>query len=271
MAGLVAVIKLLLLTQGATGTTSGWNLPPSAFVFLWVISAATMTIGNVLGLMQNNFKRMLAYSSIAHSGYMLIGVLVGPSSAGGPLPDGVSAALFYMAVYGVMNLGAFAVLSLLEARGQAVEELEDLAGLAKRQPAFALALAICLFSLMGMPPTGGFFGKIYIFGSALSASGQSHGAALVWLAIIGLLNSAVAAAYYLRAIATLYLRDEQTPTTIAPYSGGVRIGVVLCTLFVIVVGVYPQALIKLAKQSTIGLRPTATVVRGDAEESHRSG
>jgi NADH-quinone oxidoreductase subunit N len=265
IAGFVAIIRLLGLTIGSQTTAAispGWNLPASGFVFLWIVAAATMTIGNVLGLMQHNVKRMLAYSSIAHSGYMLIGLLVGPVAADGPLRDGVSAALFYIAVYGVMNLGAFAVLSLLETRGHPVEEIDDLAGLDKRQPGIALALAICLFSLMGMPPTGGFFGKIYIFSSALSASSDpNYGTALVWLAVIGLLNSAVAAAYYLRVIATCYLRDDEAPTTLAPHNGALRIGIILCCLFVLVVGLWPQSLIRLAGQSSTDLPPAPAIVQ----------
>jgi NADH-quinone oxidoreductase subunit N len=269
-AGFVAIVKLLLVIQPQGVLGAGWDLPPVGFIFLWLVAAATMTVGNVLGLMQRNVKRILAYSSVAHSGYMLIGVLVGPVATGGPLPDGVSAMLFYVAVYGLMNLGAFAVLTLLESHGHAAEDLDDISGLARRQPLAALALAICIFSLMGMPPTGGFFGKVYIFSSALSVgTSHVHGQAMVWLAIIGLLNSAVAAAYYLRILAACYLGDDQPSTRLIPQSGGVRLGLAACSLLVLAVGFWPQGLIRLAQQPGYDLRPSETVVRQDAPGAHR--
>jgi NADH-quinone oxidoreductase subunit N len=143
LAGFVAIIKLLMLTQ-VDGAIAGWQLPGIAFTFLWLIAAFTMTVGNVLGLMQHNVKRILAYSSIAHSGYMLIGLLVGPVPEGqaGVLRDGVSAALFYIVIYGLMNLGAFAVLSVLEARGRDAETIDDISGLARRDLPLAVALAV---------------------------------------------------------------------------------------------------------------------------------
>lgn len=261
VAGFVAIIKLLTLTQPtALASGSSWMLPSSGFAFLWVVAAVTMTVGNVLGLMQHNVKRMLAYSSIAHSGYMLVGLLVGPDASRGPFPDGVSAAMFYIAAYGVMNLGAFAVLSMIEAHGRGAEELEHLVGLGKRQPVLALALAICVFSLMGMPPTAGFFAKIYIIASALSAAEGPHGVALRWLAVIAVINSAIGAGYYLRIVATCYLRDEESPATIIPNSGALRVGVLLCCLFVLVVGLWPQGLLNLARGSTLNLQPPGAVV-----------
>ncbi len=264
IAGFVAIIKLLLVTQPGPAFTTGWELPSSAFVFLWIIAAATMTIGNVLGLMQHNVKRMLAYSSIAHSGYMLIGILVGPVAAGGPLPDGVSAALFYIAVYGVMNLGAFAVLSMIETQGRTAEELEDLAGLGRRHPSLALALAICVFSLMGMPPTAGFFAKVYIIFGALSAPDGPHRSALIGLAILAVLNSAIGAGYYLRIVATCYLREEETPATIIPRFGALRLGVILCCLYILVTGLWPQGLLRLAQQSTLDLQARPAVVQSSS-------
>ncbi len=261
VAGFVALIKLFLIVQPQAPLAMGWDLPQSAFLFLWLVAAVTMTVGNVLGLMQSNVKRILAYSSIAHSGYMLIGALVGPVSTGGALADGLSAMLFYIVIYGVMNLGAFAVLSMIQVRGRAAEELNDLSGLARRQPLAALAMAVCLFSLMGMPPTAGFFGKVYIFSSALSAGpGHPHQKALIVLAIIGVLNAAIAAAYYLRIIAACYLSDEEAESTTVPHSNGVRWALVACCMMILFIGVWPEGLIRMARQPFYHLQPTNTMV-----------
>ena len=148
-----------------------WQPGPEILWLIWIVAAATMTVGNVLGLLQRNVKRMLAYSSIAHSGYMLVAVLVGPVGGRGPLGDGVASMLFYVAVYGVMNLGTFAVLSCVRIGEREADTLDDLAGLARRQPAAALALSVCVFSLIGLPPTAGFVGKLYVFGSVFVVRG----------------------------------------------------------------------------------------------------
>ena len=138
LGGFVGLVKLLSLTSWEPGITMQW--------VIWIVAAATMTTGNVLALMQSNVKRLLAYSSVAHSGYMLIGLLVGPVAGQGPFYDGLSAMLFYIAVYGLMNLGAFAVLTYLSSQEKEIEELEQLAGLSRREPWVALALAVCMFS-----------------------------------------------------------------------------------------------------------------------------
>lgn len=256
LAGFIALIKLLLLVQPPGAPASGWDLPPVAFAFLWVAAAATMTVGNVLGLMQHNVKRILAYSSIAHSGYMLVGLLAGPVTGAGPLPDGVSAMLFYIVVYGMMNLGAFAILALVESRGRPAEDLEDIVGLGYRHPLAGLGLAVCIFSLIGMPPTAGFFGKVYVFGAALSAGPDNpHQQALIWLAVIGFVNAAVAAAYYLRIIAACYLREAEPQPAVIPQSRGVRASVLGCALLILIIGLWPAGLIRMARQTFFDLRP----------------
>jgi NADH-quinone oxidoreductase subunit N len=191
---------------------------------------------------------MLGYSSVAHSGYMLIGLLVGPTATGGPLRNGMSAMLFYIVAYGVMNLGAFAVLALVQNNGKPAEELDHLGGLSRRQPLTALAMAVCVFSLMGMPPTAGFFGKLYIFTSALSA-GPNHPRqmALIVLAVIGAVNSAIAAAYYLRIIAACYLREPTGETSMIGGSGPLRLGLTGCCLAVLTLGLWPNGLIGMAR------------------------
>lgn len=261
VAGFVALVKLLWLIQPPEAVAAGWEMPNAAFVFLWVAAAATMTLGNVLGLMQTNVKRMLAYSSVAHSGYMLLAVLVGPVTGGAALRDGVSAMLFYIVVYGAMNLGVFAVLAMLRSGGRAAEALDDLAGLARQQPMAALGLTICVFSLLGMPPTAGFTGKVYIFTGALAADAtHGHRGALMALAIIGLLNSAVAAAYYLRIVAACYLREPQRPVTIVTRHKGLQAGLVACCMAVLVLGLWPQGLISMARRPFHDVQPAPVLV-----------
>lgn len=240
-AGFVALIKVM--------TAIGWNLPVELAWLLWLLAAATMTAGNVLALLQRNVKRMLAYSSVAHTGYMLIALLVGPAWGQGPMRDGVAALFFYVAVYGAMNLGAFALLSAFRVGNREAETLDDIGGIAKQSAGAALGLAICAFSLMGLPPTAGFLGKLYIFSSAFSIpeSHPMHGPMIV-LAVIGVINSAIGAAYYLRIVAALYLgKDVQR----VPEGGlAVRLGLGLCAAAMLVFFAWPVGLMRQAKSAT---------------------
>jgi NADH-quinone oxidoreductase subunit N len=160
---------------------------------LWSISLLTMIVGNFAALMQTNVKRLLAYSSIAHAGYVMVALTAHSES-------GTAAAMFYLAVYVFMNIGAFAVVAYFARKGERYVELDDLAGLGTRQPVVAALFTLILLSLIGVPPTGGFFGKFYIFKAALEAN-------LPWLTVLGLLNSAVAAYYYLRIIVIMYMKE----------------------------------------------------------------
>ena len=164
--------------------------------------------------------------------------------------DGVAALLFYIVIYGAMNLGAFALLACFKTDGRDVETLDDLGGLARREPASALALAICIFSLMGFPPTAGFLGKLYIFSSAFSLrpSHPMHDA-LVALAIIGVVNSAIGAAYYLRIVAAAYMGGEAEPAT--PTGGRpVRWGLALCSIPLLVLFAWPTGLTEQVRTAT---------------------
>jgi NADH-quinone oxidoreductase subunit N len=183
---------------------------------------------------------MLAYSSIAHSGYMLVALLVGPGASYRPLSDGLAALLFYIAAYGVMNLGAFAVLAYVRRPdGSEIEELDDLSGLWRREPAAATAMIICSFSLLGMPPTVGFFGKVFIFLSAFSLpAGHPHVMAMIVLAIIGVLASAIGAAYYLRIVAACLI-GEPVRRTEPVLNPALQIGVAICSIVVLLAGVFP--------------------------------
>ncbi len=242
LAGFAALIKLF--------SAGNWQLPVELQWVMWWVAAVTMTLGNVLALLQTNAKRVLAYSSIAHSGYMMIALLVGPVLGAGPMRDGVAALLFYIAVYGVMNLGAFAALAAFTIDGRPVEGLDDLKGLSRSAPLAAFALAICAFSLMGFPPTAGLLGKVYIFSSAFSldASHLFRGP-LVWLAVIGVINSAIGAAYYLKIASACYL-DKPTGN-IQPDAGPpVRWGLAVCAVAMVLLFVWPSGLTRAARSAS---------------------
>ena len=245
-AGFVALVKIFHMCN--------WDLPISVCWIIWLVAAATMTVGNVLALLQQNVKRILAYSSIAHTGYMLIALLVGPVAGEGPMHDGVAALLFYIAVYGAMNLGAFALLSAFETGGRPAETLDDLAGIAAQAPLATFALAICVFSLLGFPPTAGFLGKLYVFSSAFSVEeGHPFHGPLIAKAIIGVINSAIAAAYYLRIVGSAYM-GKGTRHTVPAGGVPVRVGLALCSIPMLVVFAWPGGLVREATQATTTLR-----------------
>ena len=240
LAGMVALVTLVNAT--------GWRLEGPLYWLLWIMSAATMTTGNVLALLQRNVKRTLAYSSIAHSGYMLMALLVGPV-LGESIRDGVTALFFYITVYGVMNLGAFAVLAYVRVGDREAEDLDDVAGLATRDGVAALVMAICMFSLMGMPPTGGFLAKVGLFGSVFAAGGT----AMIVLAVIGLVNAAIGAAYYLRIAGACYLREPVGHASLVP-AFSLRVGMALCCLIVLALGIGPNNLLRCVSQASRDLR-----------------
>ena len=188
-AGFMALFAVLGLVN--------WQLPAPIIWTLAIIAVATMTLGNVLGLLQSNIKRVLAYSSIAHSGYMLVGLIAGPATTGAGPGSGAAAILFYLVIYGLATLAAFGVLSCLERCGEPAQTYDDIAGLARREPVLAATMLVGVLSLLGFPLTAGFLGKIYLFGAAVS-----HG--YVWLVVIAVLNSAISAVYYLRIVSACY-------------------------------------------------------------------
>ena len=252
LAGLVALLKIVSLTAWAQ-TSAG------VYWLLWIIAAISMTVGNVLALRQTNVKRMLAYSGIAHSGYMLVGLLAGPTAGESILGDGAAALLYYVVIYGIANLGAFALLALLRVRGDACETVRDLAGLLRRHPGMAWLMALSMFTLMGLPPTAGFWGKVSLFGSALSAAGSPETIAAglkswtVTLVIVAVLNSALAAAYYLRVIASVLLYENDEPA-IAMGGEPQHIGAILCGLLTLVFAFAPGTLMQLGRGASQGVR-----------------
>lgn len=168
------------------------------FDILQWMAVITMIVGNTAALLQNNFKRMIAYSSVAHSGYLLVGVITAGVSDTGAF--GASGVIFYLLSYALMTLGALAVVSMMEKSENHIVNIEDLAGLAKQRPVLALCLTVFLLSLAGIPPTLGFFGKFYLFNAAI-------GEGLLWLAVWGVVNSVIGVYYYLRPIVVMYMKE----------------------------------------------------------------
>ena len=212
---------------------------PGHVWLIWVMAALSMTLGNLGALVQDNIKRLLAYSSIAQAGYLLVAFAALPH-------DGIPSAMFYTASYAAMNVGAFAVVSHFGGAGERYVTLEDYSGLGRRSPLLAATLTIFLLSLIGIPITGGFFAKFYVFSAALQAN-------LVGLTIIGVLNSAVASYYYLRIIVVMYMREprEDTPLPRIPIGLGTALGISLAAT--IYLGVLPGRVLEYASRSVSGL------------------
>ena len=222
-----AFAVLLRILFGAD--TPGW------FWLVWISAALSMTLGNVGALVQNNVKRMLAYSSIAHAGYLLMAFL-GPRDSSAL---GASAAIFYAATYAVMNVGAFAVVSHLAAADERYVSIDDYAGLSRRAPWLAAMLSIFLLSLIGIPVTGGFLAKFYVFTAAMKAN-------LVGLTIIGVVNSAIAAYYYLRLIVVMYMRDGREDAPVLPLRASVAVAVAISAAATLYLGLWPQRVLDYA-------------------------
>ncbi|MBV9302247.1 MAG: NADH-quinone oxidoreductase subunit N [Acidobacteriaceae bacterium] len=208
---------------------------------VWTCALFTMIIGNFAALLQSNVKRLLGYSSIAHAGYVLIAFTAHSQI-------GIAAAMFYLASYALMNIGAFAVVSHVAARHEKYVRIEDLSGLSRREPVTAALLSIFVFSLIGVPLTGGFFAKLYVFQAALN----SH---LVWLTVLGLINSAIAAYYYLKIVVAIYMREPGAAVAeLPPPSFGERAAIWASALGVLFLGIFPSALLSFATVSSAAFR-----------------
>jgi len=205
---------------------------------IWVCALATMVVGNFAAIMQSNIKRLLAYSSIAHAGYVLVAVAANSGT-------GSAAAMFYLAAYAFTNIGAFAVVTYFSRKGERYVGIDDFAGLAQRQPGMAAMLTIFLLSLIGVPLTGGFFGKFYIFKAALDSK-------LIWLTVLGLLNSAVAAYYYLRILVVMYFREPgESVETLPPAGALLQIAVYGSAVGTLLLGIFPSLILDFANRAAI--------------------
>lgn len=209
-------------------------------IVLIVLSVLTMIIGNILAITQTNIKRMLAYSSIAHSGYALLGIIAGT-------PEGIASTMNYLLIYLFMNIGAFAIVIILskEKSGDSNistgESLADYEGLAKTEPLWAALMLVFMFSLTGIPPTAGFVGKFYLFMSVINAG-------YAWLAIVAVIMSAVSAYFYLRVVMLMYMKEPSRPVTASP-SLSEALAVTISTGLVLLIGISPYYFIEFAKAS----------------------
>lgn len=234
-AAFAAFLRVFLLTVPALHVQ--WS------VAIWVLAVLTMTVGNLVALVQSNIKRMLAYSSIAHAGYLLVALVAGGSS-------GIASILFYLVVYALMNLGAFAVMIALQGQKQERLLLTDYAGLGWQRPVLAVCMAIFMFSLAGIPPTAGFMGKLYIFSAALE--GDYPG-----LAVLGVLNSVISVYFYLRVIVIMYMSETASPLpdhdrgrgSLVSTSRAAVLAVAMSVMGTLHLGLFPARLLDLARQS----------------------
>ncbi len=239
-----AFALILRLFVEALGPLADWWLP-----VIIVLSTLTMTLGNLVALTQDNVKRMLAYSSIAHTGYMMVGLA---AWAGDPQDrtDGLQALLFYGVAYAFMNLGAFAVIAGLQKRTGVTSSLATFAGLGRREPVMGILMTLFLLSLTGIPPTAGFFAKANVILAAVEAGGP-----LTILAVITVLNAAVAAFYYLRVVVYMFMRDGAPDAPALRHGGLLWSGLAAATAFTVLLGLFPTALLDAANVAAQALIP----------------
>jgi len=202
---------------------------------LWGLAVLTMILGNVAALVQENIKRMLAYSSIAHAGYILIGMVAGKEA-------GTSGMLYYLLAYTFTNIGAFGVVALVGRKGEANVMIDDYRGLAKVHPLLALVMSIFIFSLAGIPPTAGFMGKFTIFSAAINSG-------YIWLVIVGVLTSAASVFYYFRVIMKMYMEAPETEPTKLQFGPAMVLALSIATAVVLYIGIFPTTYLNLATES----------------------
>lgn len=221
---------------GRVFTTAFGSLTIEWTTVIIPIAILTMAVGNILAISQNNIKRMLAYSSIAHAGYALIGVITGNL-------DGISSMMNYLFIYAFMNIGAFAIVTILKSEGFAGEEISDYEGLAKTHPLAAGLMLIFMFSLTGIPPTAGFIGKFYLFMSAVKAG-------YTWLAVVAVIFSAISAYFYLRVVMFMYMREPKAEVSLST-SMPSGIAIAIAALAVLILGIFPSGIIEFARMAVM--------------------
>jgi NADH-quinone oxidoreductase subunit N len=223
--GKAAAFAAIIFTLGSI-----FKAPNLFEPYLAVIAVLSMLFGSIVALAQDDIKRMLAYSSISHAGYMLIGLAAGNS-------EGISGIIFYLIAYTFMNLGAFGIVALIEGKDESNLKISDYTGLSKKYPVLSGLLALFMLSLAGLPPFAGFFGKYYIFIAAVKAE-------LTWLAIVGVFSTAISVYFYLRIIVLMYFRESENDLS-AVHSNTGMTAVFISFMFVIVLGLAPGRLIDL--------------------------
>ena len=230
-AGFAAFLRVFLYAFSSLQADWVW--------ILWVLAVLTMTLGNVVAIAQKNIKRMLAYSSIAHAGYILVAMVAADEL-------GTASVLYYILAYAFMNLGAFGVIILYGKKGEENINLGDYSGLASKYPLLAAAMALFMFSLAGIPPTAGFVGKFYIFSAAVKAG-------YLGLAIIGVLNSALSVYFYLRVTVMMYMRNPEKEWTGLDPSPAMVVALIIAAFGTLQIGITPSHYLNLAKQSILAL------------------
>jgi NADH-quinone oxidoreductase subunit N len=230
-AGFAAFLRVFLYALSSLQTDWVW--------ILWVLAVLTMTLGNVVAIAQKNIKRMLAYSSIAHAGYILVAMVAASEL-------GTASVLYYILAYAFMNLGAFGVVILYGRKGEENIQVSDYSGMASKYPLLAAAMAIFMFSLAGIPPTAGFVGKFYIFSAAVKAG-------YIGLAIIGVLNSALSVYFYLRVTVMMYMRNPEKEFARLDMSPAMVIALIIAVLGTLQMGITPSQYLDLARQSILAL------------------
>jgi NADH-quinone oxidoreductase subunit N len=228
-AGFAAFMRVLIVALPA--------LKPDWSELLWVLAVLTMTVGNITALYQTNIKRMLAYSSIAHAGYVLVGFTAGNAV-------GTAGVLFYMLSYAFMNIGAFAIIVMVGKKGEENNNVSDYAGFGFKHPVLGMCMSIFLFSLAGIPPAAGFIGKFYLFSGAIQAG-------YIWLAIIGVLNSAASVYYYLRVMVFMYMKDPVEEFEWLELSPSLALCLLLSVAGVLIPGIVPGTLLELAQKAIL--------------------
>jgi NADH-quinone oxidoreductase subunit N len=245
-AGFAAFLRVFVLgfpLMAVASDTLQFKLNLTWTSLLAILAAVTMTVGNVAAIVQNNVKRMLAYSSIAHAGYALAGFLgAGAATTVSQRNDAISSVAFYLLVYSIMNLGAFAIVTLLAEKGDRRTEFDDYAGIGFKAPALAFTLSIFMFSMLGLPPTAGFMGKLYAFQAAFKAG-------FAWIVVIGVINSAVSAYYYLRLIIVMFFRERETEWEAPEVPGVIYTVILIAIIGVIALGILPGPIMDSLKKS----------------------
>jgi len=229
-AGFAALVRVFFLALPA--------FLPDWTAIMWLLAVATMTVGNLVAISQSNIKRMLAYSSIAHAGYLLVAFVAGNSI-------GISGILFYLMTYAFMNLGAFTCVILLGKKGEENTLITDYSGIGFKYPLLAASMTIFLLSMAGIPPLGGFMAKFYVFSAAVKSK-------FYWLAVIGVLNSAVSVYYYLRVTVLMYFRESEREISGLQFSPASVIALALAVIGTLYMGIFPANVLSLAQRSIAG-------------------
>jgi NADH-quinone oxidoreductase subunit N len=258
LASFVAMMKVFLHAMQPWSHPSNEFMGPGWLLVIAVVSAVTMTYGNFAALAQRNLKRMLAYSSIAHAGYILVGVAAASVSTRGP--EAAGSVLFYLVVYAFANIGAFAVAAWL-VRDKKTDDIDDLNGLGMQSPLLAICVLVLMLSLIGIPPFAGFFGKLYMFMEALNQQHADTRLTLMGLVALALMNSVVSAFYYVRVLKAMFLREPGGAMRLGLAGRSIEVPIVIGTLVAIFFGIYPAPLISVMQAAAV---PMLTTTAGGA-------